>query len=87
MIVIKYRVALLKTRQIRAGYAQPKAKIYEITKSRAEIACSMDTQTFKKGGYANRVGETAAVYLAGVLEYFLEEMLDLSGNQAKPESK
>lgn len=37
----------------------------------------------KKGGYAERVGSGAPVYMATVLEYLVAEILELAGNAAK----
>ena len=41
----------------------------------------------KKGGYSNRVGKGAGVYMAAVLEYLCAELLELSGNAAKDNKK
>jgi len=41
----------------------------------------------RKGGYSNRIGAGAPVYLAAVLEYLAAEILELAGNAARDNKK
>ncbi|CAB1313305.1 unnamed protein product [Coregonus sp. 'balchen'] len=41
----------------------------------------------RKGNYAERVGAVARVYLAGVLDYLIAEILELAGDTARENKK
>ncbi|KAM3378112.1 histone H2A.1-like [Capsicum galapagoense] len=60
------------TRSVKAGLQFPVGR----------IACYL-----KKGCYAQRVGSGAPIYLATVLEYLADEVLELSGNAARDNKK
>jgi len=61
-----------KTRSSRAGLQFPVGRI---------------ARYMKQGGFAQRVGGGAPVYLASVLEYLTAELLELAGNAAKDNKK
>jgi histone H2A len=41
----------------------------------------------KEGGYGNRIGESAAVFLAAVLEYLAAEIVEISGSCAQEQKR
>lgn len=61
-----------KSRSSRAGLQFPVGRIHRL---------------LRKGNYAERVGASAPVYLAAVLEYLSAEILELAGNAARDNKK
>lgn len=61
-----------RSRSTRAGTSFPVGRIHRL---------------LRKGHYAQRVGAGAPVYLAGVLEYVVAEVLELAGNAARDNKK
>ncbi|KAL2295700.1 hypothetical protein Nmel_017219 [Mimus melanotis] len=60
--------AKAKSRSARAGLAFPVGRVHRL---------------LRRGHYGERVGSTAMVYLAAVLEYLTAEVLELAGNVAR----
>ncbi|KAH3767910.1 histone H2A [Pelomyxa schiedti] len=63
-----YRKPRCATRSAKAGLQFPIGRI---------------TKLLKEGHYSKRIGGTASVYLAAVLEYLVAEVLELAGNASK----
>ncbi|GBP94795.1 Histone H2A [Eumeta japonica] len=61
-----------KSRSNRAGLQFPVGRIHRL---------------LRKGNYAERVGASAPVYLAAVMEYLAAEVLELAGNAARDNKK
>jgi len=61
-----------QTRSSKAGLQFPVGRIHRF---------------LRKGGYADRVGAGAPVYLAAVMEYLTAEVLELAGNAARDNKK
>uniref|UniRef100_A0A8C8Z026 Histone H2A n=1 Tax=Prolemur simus TaxID=1328070 RepID=A0A8C8Z026_PROSS len=64
--------AKAKTRSSRAGLQFPVGRVHRL---------------LRKGNYSERVGVSAPVYLAAVLEYLTAEVLELAGNAARDNKK
>ncbi|XP_069349408.1 histone H2A type 1-D-like [Eulemur rufifrons] len=64
--------AKAKTRSSRAGLQFPVGRVHHL---------------LRKGNYSERVGASAPVYLAAVLEYLTAEVLELAGNAARDNKK
>nr|XP_020491790.1 late histone H2A.2.2-like [Labrus bergylta] len=67
----------------------PKEKTSLSRSSRAGITFPVGRihRLLKKGHYANRIGNGAAVYLGAVLEYLTAEILELAGNACRDNKK
>ncbi|XP_034460914.1 late histone H2A.2.2 [Hippoglossus hippoglossus] len=67
----------------------PKQKTSVSRSSRAGITFPVGRihRLLKKGRYAQRVANGAAVYLAAVLEYLCAEILELAGNASRDNKK
>ncbi|NXD42647.1 H2A protein, partial [Copsychus sechellarum] len=63
---------------------KPKAKARSRS-ARAGLVFSVGRceRQLRKGNYAERLGSTAAVFMAAVLEYLTAEILELAGNAAR----
>jgi len=61
-----------KSRSARSGLQLPVGRVH---------------RKLREGGYAERVGSAAPVYLTGVLEYLLAEVLELAGTAARDNKK
>jgi len=64
----KRRLKVSRERSHRAGLLFPVSRI---------------ERKLKKGRYANRISETAPVFLAAALEYLVSEVLELAGDSAR----
>ncbi|XP_060901700.1 late histone H2A.2.2-like [Labrus mixtus] len=67
----------------------PKEKTSTSRSSRAGITFPVGRihRLLKKGHYANRIGNGAAVYLGAVMEYLTAEILELAGNACRDNKK
>lgn len=73
----------------RGKKAAPKPKSSVSRSSRAGITFPVGRihRLLKKGNFAQRVGNGAAVYLAAILEYLCAEILELAGNASRDNKK
>ncbi|XP_068567535.1 histone H2A-like [Cebidichthys violaceus] len=73
----------------RAKKAVPKPKSQVSRSSRAGITFPVGRihRLLKKGLYAERIGNGAAVYFGAVLEYLCAEILELAGNACRDNKK
>ena len=57
-----------------------KAPVSRSTSAGLQFPVGRVSRYLRKGRYAGRIGTTAAVYMAAVLEYLTAEVLELAGN-------
>lgn len=66
---------------------KPKSSMSRSTRAGITFPVGRIHRLLKKGNYAERVGNGAAVYFAAVLEYLCAEILELSGNACRDNKK
>lgn len=64
-----------------------KASVSRTKKAGLQFPVGRIHRHLRIGGYADRVGAGAPVYLAAVLEYLTAEVLELAGNAARDNKK
>lgn len=70
----------------RSGRAFAKAKAHSF-RAGLQFPVGRVHRLLHKGNYAERIGASASVYLAAVLEYLTAEILELAGNAAREDEK
>lgn len=71
----------------KAAKAEKKAAQSRSSKAGLQFPVGRIHRFLRKGGYAERVGAGAPVFLAAVMEYLTAEVLELSGNAARDNKK
>ncbi|KAG4070324.1 hypothetical protein HA402_006466 [Bradysia odoriphaga] len=64
-----------------------KEKVSKSSRSGLTFPVSRFQRYLRKGNYANKIGTAGSVYLTGVIEYLVAEILELSGSAAKENKK
>lgn len=70
-----------------APKSEKKAATSRSSKAGLQFPVGRIHRFLKKGGYADRVGAGAPVYMAAVMEYLTAEVLELAGNAARDNKK
>ncbi|KAM0020678.1 putative transcription factor Hap3/NF-YB family [Helianthus debilis subsp. tardiflorus] len=71
----------------RKGGDKRKKYVTKSAKAGLQFPVGRIARFLKKGRYAKRIGASAPVYLAAVLEYLAAEVLELAGNAARDHLK
>lgn len=70
----------------KGGKVKAKAKTLS-SRSGVQFPVGLIHRLLRKGNYAERFGAGAPVYLAAVMEYLADEVLELAGNAARDKKK
>ncbi|XP_054650293.1 late histone H2A.2.2-like [Dunckerocampus dactyliophorus] len=67
--------------------SKPKSAVSRSTRAGLTFPVGRIHRLLRRGNYAERVGNGAAVYFAAVLEYLCAEVLELAGNASRDNKK
>ncbi|KAM8853356.1 histone H2A-like [Synchiropus picturatus] len=66
---------------------KPKSSVSRSSRAGITFPVGRIHRLLRRGGYADRVGNGAAVYLSAILEYLCAEILELAGNASHDNKK
>ena len=82
------KAARKSTTNSKAPKANTKAKAVKGTeKAGLVVAPARCARYLRSGRYCDRVGQGAGVFMAGVIEYLIRELLEIAGDQAEQAKK
>ncbi|KAF1394074.1 hypothetical protein PFLUV_G00022720 [Perca fluviatilis] len=83
----KCRILIKMSGRGKKAVPKPKSSVSRSSRAGLTFPVGRIHRLLKKGHYANRVGNGAAVYFTGVLEYLCAEILELAGNACRDNKK